>query len=52
MATDGPEELLVTIRPQMVAPAVPDCRPWLGPLLIVGMPVGLAFVVFSVLLLR
>ncbi len=54
MPTDGPEDLLVTITPLRSAavPAEPDYRPWLGPLLIVGVPVALAIVVFTFLLLR
>jgi hypothetical protein len=48
MATDGSEELLVTITPLVPPPAEPEYRPWLGPLLIVGVPVVLAVVVFTV----
>ncbi len=49
MVTEGPEELLVTIAPPLgPAPAVRH-RPWIGPLLIVGAPVGLAVVVFALL---
>jgi hypothetical protein len=51
MSTDGPEDQLVTITPWLWSAAVgPKDRSWLGPLLIVGVPVALAVVVFAVLL--
>lgn len=50
MPTEGPEDLLVTITPMAPLPAEPEYRPWLGPLLIVGVPVAMAIVVFIVLL--
>jgi hypothetical protein len=52
MTTEGQDELLVTIAPlAAVTPAVPEDRPWLGPLLIIGAPAGLAVLVFCALLL-
>ncbi len=53
MPTDGPEDQLVTIRPLLAcAPAEPEYRPWLGPLLIVGVPIAVAVGVFVFLVLR
>lgn len=48
MPAEGSDELLVTITPLLSAAAAarPKDRPWLGPLLIVGMPVALAVAVF------
>ncbi len=50
MATDGPEELLVTIAPLAPVAPPPESPPWVGPLLIIGAPIGLAFLVFLLLL--
>ncbi|WP_252396129.1 hypothetical protein [Streptantibioticus parmotrematis] len=46
------EDQLITIAP--FAPPVPQPpdRPWLGPLLIIGMPMAAAVLVFTILSLR
>jgi hypothetical protein len=48
MPADPREELLVTIAPLLSRAPEPEYRPWVGPLLIVGVPVVLAVAVFTV----
>jgi hypothetical protein len=51
MAPDDPDEPLVTIAP--VRPAVPeDGQRWIGPLIVIGLPVALASLVFVFLVLQ
>ncbi|AEW93913.1 MULTISPECIES: hypothetical protein [Streptomycetaceae] len=50
MAPEEQDEPLVTITPVPPPSAAPEQR-WLGPLLIIGAPVGLAVLVFVLLVL-
>ncbi len=45
MAPDDPDEPLITIAP--IRPARPDAgQRWIGPLIVIGLPVALAVLVF------
>jgi hypothetical protein len=47
-----PEEQLVIIVPVPPEPVEPPYPAWLGPLLIIGVPVALAVLVFGVFFMR
>ncbi|MCQ4082016.1 hypothetical protein NGB36_15705 [Streptomyces sp. RB6PN25] len=49
---DDDEEQLVTIAPYEPPPPDPLYRPWVGPAFIIGLPSGLAFVVFVLFFLK
>lgn len=46
------DEQLVTIAPYAPQPPDPLYRPWVGPAFIIGLPSGLAFVVFLLFFLK
>ncbi len=52
MAADEPEDQLVIIAPAPRGTPRPPDRPWVGPLLIIGLPVALAVAVFALFFSR